>query len=233
MVRVSAQRVTIGEGGFLGLLFLLLAIPPGCYRPMMQRAVDARELYRVPAFTQQHMQREKVTALPARLSFGYETYGHSIVQGLVEAMQAHLPGGGLVHPNLMASHINEAGLAQDYAAMLTAYDGTNILDRDTLRRISEVVGVRYFAVPILVSFHEENRARFSVFGLRIGRTASANARFQLQIWDGRSGRIVWEGISDLTLAQEVIRERPVRFEDIVQATWESLIGEIPAEPPHR
>lgn len=65
--------------------------------------------------------------------------------------------------------------------------------------------------------------------VRLAKTSWANARYQLQIWDGQSGRIVWEGISDLTLAQEVIREQPVRFEDIIQETWASLIEQIPAD----
>jgi hypothetical protein len=148
-------------------------------------------------------------------------------------MQADLSGKGIVHPNLAASHINEAGLAEDYAAMLTAYDRTNILDRDTLRKIGKAVGVSYFAVPILLNFRERQNTRLSVFGVRLVKTLWVTSRFQLQIWDARSGGVVWEGLSDLTLAQEILRERPVHLEDTIRATWESLIREIPsnAVPP--
>jgi hypothetical protein len=212
---------------WLALLLLLPAVASGCYRPfesrtlMMQRAVDARELYREPGFAVESMEADGVTSLAARVSFGRETFGQALGQGLVETLEAQLDA-GVVHPNLASSQINEAGLAESYAEMLENYDKTNILDRDGLLEISEVVKVRYVAVPILVNF-------ISVFGFRLGKTRSTSARFQLQIWNGQSGRIVWEGISDLTLAQETFREGPIRFNQIVNATWVSLIEQIPSD----
>ena len=193
---------------------------------MMQRAVNARELYREPGFGVQRLESEGVTNLAVRLAFGRETFGQALGQALVETLQGRLER-GLVHPNLASSKINEAGLADEYAGMLEIYDKTNILDRDVLVDMSRVVGVRYFALPILVNFNESFSTRLSVLGLRIGKTASANARFQLQLWDGQSGRLVSEGISDLPLAQETFREDPIPFEDMIQATWQSLIEKIP------
>lgn len=221
----------------MGVFFLFLGIVSGCSRALPafnkdfgeQRIANARELYRDPSFRREDLEREGVTCLPARLSFGHETYGHALVQGLAEMMQVNLSGKGIVHPNLAASRINEAGLAEDYAAMLTAYDRTNILDRDTLHKIGGAVRVGYFAVPILLNFRERQNTRISVFGLRLAKTSWATARFQLQIWDARSGGIVWEGLSDFTLAQEILRERPVQLEDTIRATWESLIKEIPSD----
>ena len=113
--------------------------------------------------------------------------------------------------------------------MLTAYDKTNILYRDTLRKVGEAVGVRYLAMPVLVNFQEDQSTRINALGFRAAKTASATARFQLQIWDAQSGRIVWEGLSDLTVAEDQIRERPVQFEEVIRATWENLIKKIPSD----
>ena len=215
-------------------LVAIVAIGSACYRPLSpgymttQRSAEARELYRLDEFGREHLRHGGLTILSARLGFGHETYGPPLVQGLLEAMQAGLPAARIVHANRAAGDINSAGLADEYAAMLDAYDKTNILDREDLRLIADAVGVRYLAVPILVSFREDRTTRFSVFGFRLGKTASANARFQLQIWDGHVGAVVWEGIADVTLAQEVVRERLVRFEDTVEATWDRLLQEIPS-----
>jgi hypothetical protein len=225
-----------GRAGLALLLACLPALALGCYRPwsprtfMMQRSVASRELYREPDFEREDLEREGVSILSARLSFGQETYGQPLMQGLVEAMQRRLPNAKLVHPNLMASRVNEAGLARAYAAMLATYDETGILDRELSRELAKAVGVGYFMVPILVSFQEQSATRLSVFSLRLIKTISATERVQLEIWGADSGRIVWEGISDLTLAQDTFRERLVRFEDTVRATWESLIGKIPSRP---
>jgi len=220
----------------LGVFFLFLGIVSGCSRTLPafnkglveQRIANARELYRDPSFSREDLERDGITCLPARLNLRHKTYGHALVQGLVETMQANLSGKGIVHPNLAANHINEASLAEDYATMLTAYDRTNILDRDTLRKIGRAVGVGYFAVPILLNFHEMQNNRLTVFGLRLAKTSWVTTRFQLQIWDAQSGGIVWEGLSELTLAHEILLERPVHFEDTIRATWESLIKEIPS-----
>ena len=91
---------------------------------------------------------------------------------LVDTLEARLDD-GLMHPNLAASQINEAGLSQSYAEMLDAYDTTHILDRDALHGISQAVGVRYYALPILVNFRETTTSRFSVFGLRLGKQLTA------------------------------------------------------------
>lgn len=58
-------------------------------------------------------------------------------------------------------------------------------------------------------------------------TFSARAQLQLQIWDARFGRIVWEGFTDLTLAQEMLRERPV--ETLLRASGQSVVEKIPPE----
>ena len=134
-----------------------------------------------------------------------------------------------MHPNLAVNRVSKAGLTQAYAAMLVEHSKTNILPRATLRKVGKVVQVRYFALPVLVSFREEQSSRLSAFGVQAARTASATARLQLQIWDAQEGRIVWEGRSDVTQAREMIREDPIHFDEIIQVTWAKLLQQIPSD----
>ena len=71
-------------------------------------------------------------------------------------------------------------------------------------------------MPVLVNFQEEQSTRSNALGLRSAKTASATTRFEPQIWDAQSGRIVWEGLSDLPVAEELIREHLVSFAEIIQ-----------------
>ena len=224
-----------GVASALLALGLALSAPiTGCYKPfqrdtlLMQHAVSVRELYRDPSFGREQLQRHGLSFLTARLSSGDRTYGRALVQGLLDALAVELPDARLVHPNVMARRINEAELTHDYAEMLDEYDETNIMAGDTLRALAESVGVRYFALPTLVSFGRQTNTRFSVFGFRLGKTVSAHAILQLQIWDSEMRQVVWEGMSDFTLAQDGVREKPIHFDDIVAATWTSLIKEIPS-----
>jgi hypothetical protein len=217
------------RGGRPKLAPLLLALLAGssCAGPLTQRAGEARQVYREAGFGREQLGQSGLSFVAPRVSFGQETLGQAMLQGLMETIGQELPEVVLVHPDLAASRINAAGLSHDYAEMMRAYDQTGILERDTLARIAQVIGVRFVAVPILVNFREESATRLSALGLRIGKTTSSNARLQLQIWDGPTGRIAWDGLSELTLAEEVVRERFVRFELIIALTWKQLLAQIP------
>lgn len=197
---------------------------------MMQRAGAGEQIYAAPDFTLRRFEEDGVAILNARLSFGNETLGAPMVRGLVAVLRERLPAESVLHPSELSSRINVAGLAHEYGEMLAAYATTGILEKTTLARLEELAGVRYFGMPTLVSFHEAQTGRLSVFGVRVGKTVSASARFDLQIWDARTGRIAWEGAADLTLAQEAVREGQIALEETVRATWESLIQEMPATP---
>lgn len=210
---------------------IVLALLPlcalACQGPLVQRAADARQVYREASFDREALRREGLALLPARLSFGYETFGPALTQGLIDALDQELGGRGLIRPSRSASRINEAGLAREYGEMLRAYQDTGILDAPILRKISAEVPARYFAVPFLIDYREGSDSRFGVFGLRVGKTKWSSTRCQLQIWDGHSGRIVWEGSSELTLARETVLERPVLLEDSTRAPWQALVEKLP------
>src|SRR5262245_40326869 len=222
------------ESGLLALLLSLL-VCSACAGPFTQRAGGGRQLYRDGGFGRQHLREGGVGFLAPSLSFGQETLGHALLPGLFDAFQQELPDASVVPPNLAASRINQAGLGGSYAEMMRNYDRTGILERDTLARIAQAIDARYVAVPILVNLHEEMSTRLSALGMRLGKTAMTNTRVELEIWDGQTGRIVWEGLSDVTFAQEVVRERSVRLEPAIQVTWRYLLEQIPnsdvAAPP--
>lgn len=130
MVAITIQHWLLGQRDSISLLIVLGSLVGvfGCSMPKLgqlglrqlkvnaqrlspdqltkQRSASARELFRDPSFEREDMQNEGVTCLAARLSFGNETYGRPLVQGLVDAINTHLDGKGVIHPNLVASEIN-------------------------------------------------------------------------------------------------------------------------------
>jgi PBP1b-binding outer membrane lipoprotein LpoB len=218
---------------FVMLFLLLTYFLNGCAsvkvdRLFLQQSANARELYCEPGFRWQSLEEGGITFLAARVNTGQETYGPSLAQGLVDSMQTSLSAQKIVHPNLAVNRVSKAGLARTYATMLTEHGKTNILPRMMLRKVGQAVHAQYFALPILISFREDQSSRLTAFGLQAARTASATARLQLQIWDSEAGRIVWEGRSDVTLAREMLREGPIRFDEIIQIAWAQLLQQIPA-----
>lgn len=216
---------------------LLLAMVAGCgMTGVRQRAVSAHEVYKHPAsFHRGELVEEGVTVLAPQLNVGQEAMGQVFLESLLESLDRFLvnPNGGhvgLVHPYRLARRINQADLTNEYARMIRQYNRTGILRGELLDRFRDLVGVRYFAVPILMNFQEKEYPRLTPFGFRMINTARATARFQLQIWDSRTQQIVWEGTSDLTLARDTFLEEPIRFSEIVSETWDALIQKMPQEP---
>ena len=224
-IRPPLSPAVVGRGLCAWCLALLACT--ACAGPLMQHSGGAHQLYRESGFGRQHLREGGVGFIAPSLSVGQETLGHALVPGLFAVFDQELPDANVVAPNLVASRINETGLSSLYAEMMRSYDRTGILERDALLRIAQAMQARYVAVPILVSFHEETNTRLSALGFRIAKTATSNTRVQLEIWDAQTGRIVWEGLSDSTLATELLREQSVHFERAVQLAWEDLIKQVP------
>lgn len=213
-----------------GLLVLSACAPTG----VRQRSVTARAAYTVDdsyQFSRQRLFQDGLTVLDPRLNVGQEAFSQAFVQGFLDAYQDVFQDEtrdlGLVHPYVAYKRINEDNLTTAYSEAVKHYNLTGIFPGAILEQLSQSVRVRYFAVPILINFQEKEYPRFTPFGFRVLNTARATARFQLQIWDSKTDQIVWEGTSDSTLARDTFYEKPVRFREIVQATWYALIKKIP------
>lgn len=218
----------------LGLTMVVVLLPGCALTGVRQRSITAREAYMVDKdteFFRSKLFEEGFTVLDPRLNVGQEAFSQAFVQGFLDAYQDVFQQEsrrlGLVHPYVAYRRINRAKLTEEYAQAVRHYDLTGIMPSTTLDKLSKAVGVRYFGVPILISFQDKEYPRLTPFGFRMINTARATARFQLQIWDSKTNQIVWEGTSDSTLARDTFLEKPVRFREIVQATWYPLIKKIP------
>lgn len=125
------------------------------------------------------------------------------------------------------SAINRAGLAHDYREMFADYRLTGIFEREALRKVSGVVGVRYVAQLKLGAFRQESSERLKAIGLRLVETKTTSLRLYLQVWDAENGTIAWEGGQELIAAQESIREKSISFNDAVQQSARELIDRLP------
>jgi hypothetical protein len=225
---------TVTARVMVGLSLVVLMTLSGCaYRGVQQESVRGQEVYRgTDEFNRDVLVRDGMTFLPAQLNTGQEAFNQMFVQELINALDRDLPDTcsecvGIVHPNRSIDRINEAGLTDEMATMMKRYDLTGILEGDILNRLGEASGARFFLVPILMNYQAKESPRLNTFGFRMIKTTRASANFQLQIWDRRTGSIVWEGTSTVVLAYDTFQEDPVRFGDIVGMGWDKLLAKIP------
>lgn len=125
------------------------------------------------------------------------------------------------------SAVNRAGLADQYRALYHDYRDTAVLDGKVMRQIAKAAGVRYLAQLKLATMQQGARGRFSLLGLQLLQTQYANMRVFFQIWDSQDGTIAWEGINELTFANDTAREQPISFREVAEHAAAELVQRLP------
>jgi hypothetical protein len=144
-----------------------------------------------------------------------------------EALQKARPDLRLVPLPAVLSSVNSAGLVDVYQHLFQDYRLTGVFDREGLSRLSDATGARYLGQLKLARFEQGAKSRFGVLGLSILQTQFAHMRLFFQIWDAKTGAVVWEGIDELTISVETSRERAVTLQAAAQEAATDLAKRLP------
>ena len=144
-----------------------------------------------------------------------------------QVLQQMRPGVHVVPLTETLGDINHAGLAEDYKRFMANYHGGELLDKSSLKQISQATGVRYIAELKMASFLQESEDRFGVLGLHLVDTKKSSIRLSLQIWNSEDGSIAWEGAHELYLASDTLVAKPISFRSVVEASARKLVAKIP------
>ena len=125
------------------------------------------------------------------------------------------------------SAINRTGLTGEYRQMFEDYRLTGIFERETLRKVADVTGVRYLAQLKLGAFRQESKSRFGMLGFRVLETKTSTIRLFLQIWDSTDGSVAWEGSQESTVSHESMAEEYVSLRNIVEESARDLVVRLP------
>ena len=123
--------------------------------------------------------------------------------------------------------INQANLEDDYQTMYEDYNETGIFNKSTLKEIGSLTNSRYICQLKLSYFKSKAQGRWSVLGLNVYDTESANLRLFVQIWDATTGVIVWEAAQELTYAYDTTNEDPVTFGKMIHLAAKDIAAALP------
>ncbi|HXZ25033.1 MAG TPA: hypothetical protein VEI24_02340 [Nitrospiria bacterium] len=205
------------------ILLLSALLLTACAGPLKQIGSETSFTSKSSSFDPFSLQHEQVAVLNAVVGFGLEGYSQQVSRSLSVAVKESYPSMKMIPAHETLSRINRDGLAEDYAAMVSNYMASGILDRDMLRKIGQATGARYVFQPGLAAFSQSMSGRFSAFGLRIVQTRVSVLRLSVQLWDTQTGEIVWEASGEATLAGEDVREVRIPFEEIADNLWQRML----------
>ena len=208
------------------LVLSWLLLFTACVGPLQQWGEETTFHPKAASFNPATLKQEQVAVLSAMVGFGLEGYAHQASRSLASALtQTRIPLKSLTIQDTL-NRINMEGLTGEYAGIVSAYVRTGILDRVGLEKIGRALHVTYVFQPILASFSQSMSGRLSILGLRILQTRVTALRLTLQLWDTRTGEIVWESSGEATLAGEDVRESRIPFDEIARRLWSHMLDDL-------
>ena len=209
-------------------LLLLSILGTGCASSLYGWQVRTNSTSTSPSFSQASIEQHPVALFPAVTLPGLRGNEVGLAHYLGEVLHKIRPGWKVVSEEETVTVINRQGLAAEYTRMRVDYDQSNILDRDSLRKIASTIGVRYVFQPRLASLVQTmtDRWTFPALDIRMTQTRSSILRLSLQLWDAETGELVWTSMAETNMANEAVSQDPVYLEDISRVTLGSMMSDF-------
>ena len=207
------------------LLFLFLA---GCPGSVYLWEVRTESTTRPASFNPTVFEQEPVAVLEALTAPALHGNEVGLALSLTRILKRVVPNWKLVSPQETATRINQKGLAAEYARMRMDYGQSNILDRESLRKIGAALGVRYVFQPRLAAFTQIMYDRWKVpaVELQVVRIRSSILRLSLQLWNTETGELLWASTAEATFQEEAVSQDPVYLREAGRITWASIIADF-------
>ncbi|MFC1792421.1 hypothetical protein ACFL3Q_02400 [Planctomycetota bacterium] len=127
----------------------------------------------------------------------------------------------------LINNLNEKGICQRHAEMRKFYHENGMFRKSDLEFLAKEIGADYLVLPCLIDIQRWQKGRFSVGGVKFLNTQIINGILGMEIWDTRSGNKVFSATSDVTLANERIKEEPITLESAFESAWNGIMKELP------
>ena len=130
----------------------------------------------------------------------------------------------------LANKLNEKGISQKYAEMRKFYNENGMFRRSDLEFLAKGLEADYLVLPCLIDVERWSQGRLSVMGVKFLNTHIINGILAMEIWDARSGCKVFSATTDVTLANEKIKEEPISMDEAFDSAWLGIMKELPGYP---
>ncbi|MGH7303454.1 MAG: hypothetical protein ACRELZ_09205 [Candidatus Rokuibacteriota bacterium] len=195
----------------------------GC-TPFYMWDISTSSTARPPSFDIGELSSQPVATAGLVAPAALQGFSTSLSHALVAALANVSPPIRPIRGYEIANALNDHGLATEYADLLSGFARTGVMDRERLQRIGSALGFRYVLLPGLAQLDQVILDRFEIAGVKVVRTRVTVLRVWLQLWDTRTGHILWESAGDVATASDVVRhDRIVPIEEIAEKVWRRMI----------
>ena len=223
-------RISYKKGRVLFLVVVGLAASSlllvSCIGAFKQWGDETSLAWKAQTFEFQSLEGKRVAVLNALVGTTLEGYRHQVSQSLFQALSKKNYPFQVISPQATKNELNREGLAREVSAMALDYSQSGILNLDVLHNMARTLEWDYVIQPSMAEFRQALDTRLRFFGLRVFQTRITNLRLSLQLWDTRSGEIVWESSGEGTMAGEDVRDVLIPFGVITQRLWSHIMTDF-------
>lgn len=208
------------------LITLVALVGVGCAKPEPE-AQFSWELYRSPAASPEMFKGASVAILPAVTTEDDQIYREALSGILYQSLIKVKNGPRIIPPDIVQSTCNKQRLLDDYRESVKIYQETGMFSREILSRIGRSLNARYVLLPKLLRFKQVTFNRATILGISFLKTRESTVDIHAQLWDTKSGKIIWHGAGEGMIATEVMTGSPASFMQVAQYACESLVSRLP------
>jgi hypothetical protein len=211
-----------------GLLLLMLVYMSGCSSSIYGWQVRTSSTAFSPSFDPASLAKEPVAVLGALTMPGLRGNEIGFDYMFGEVLHRVAPHFQIISQQQTITQINQQGLATEYAQMRVDAEQSHILNREPLKKVGAAIGARYVFQPRLASFTQTmyDRWTFPGFGVVVSQTRQSNLRMSVQLWDAKTGELLWASMAEGTMQSEAFAKDPVYLEDTVRVTLGSIVADL-------
>ena len=209
-------------------LVVLLAVMSGCSSSIYGWQVRTISSVVPGSFDSGMLGREPVAVLGALTMPGLRGNEVGLAYTFGEILHIVAPQIRIVSPLHSLSQINQQGLAAEYTQMRADAEQSHILNHDSLKKIGAAIGARFVFQPRLAAFSQimYDRWTFPAFGVVISQTRQCDLRISVQLWDTKTGELLWASMAEGTMQSEAFAKDPVYLEDAIRVTLGSIVADF-------
>ena len=209
-------------------LIVVLVFMAGCSSSIYGWQVRTNSTAFSPSFDPASLTKEPIAVLGAMTSPGLRGNEIGFDYMFGEVLHRVAPHFHIINQQQVISQINHQGLATEYNQMRVDAEQSHILNRDSLKKVGMAIGARYVFQPRLAAFAQTmyDRWTFPAFGVVLSQTRQSNLRASVQLWDAKTGELLWASTAEGTMQSEAFAKDPVYLEDTVLVTLGSIIADF-------
>jgi hypothetical protein len=205
-------------------IFVSWAVFFGGCTPLYLSDTHTTSTPRSQSFDVAQLAHEPVATLGLIAPAALQGFSATLSYALIGALSKASPPVRGIPDQDTVNMLNGQAMAAEYGDLISGFARNGILEHERLQRIGSALGSRYMLLPGLAEFNQVIIDRFEFSGFKLIQIRVTTLRVWLQLWDTRTGQILWQSSGESTVGTRLLRpERTVPLDEMARQLWLRMI----------